>query len=284
MKNISRIIIGACLLTISVISIYFTGISSLLMSLAYAASMFVGIHFLKKISEFTISLCVKEAISIKRLGGRILFVSDKYKGKFTSIDGTLDFFTKLFLMHFLLFLFLFKVAGTFEMSFKFVVALIGSIILSLIVSPISIVYWIIYNTKIRILDVRSALIDRPGKLLRIFYRVVFGFGNLIAILYIIMDAIRYTNDIVAGTALAAILIAFVFGSVGLGGFIASILIFFLERNKIDKALEDFEKTMSEYSTKPEEAIQILKEIIGIQEAISETEGNQESASQSQTEN
>ena len=170
------------------------------------------------------------------------------------------------------------------MSLKFALALIGSIILSLIVSPISIVYWIIYNTKIRILDVRSALVDRPGKLLRIFYKVVFGFGNLIAILYIIMDAIRYTNDIVAGTALAAILIAFVFGSVGLGGFIASILIFFLERNKIDKALEDFEKTMREYSTKPEEAIQILKEIIGIQEAISETEGNQESASQSQTEN
>jgi len=109
MKNISKIM-GACLLAVSVISIYFTGISSLLMSLAYAASMFVGIHFLKKISEFITSLCIKETTSIRKLGGKILFVSDKYKGKFTSINGTLDFYTKLFLMHFLLFLLLFKAA------------------------------------------------------------------------------------------------------------------------------------------------------------------------------
>jgi len=252
------------IIALSIVAIYFVGLPAIVAAAAFAIAQIIGIFLLKnKITDNLIKVIKQEAMGIKKAGGIILITTKKFRRDFDSFVGSLDLFTKMLWTHFAIVLVIFRYLSSegSQVIQNLIVAIVVSVIIAIILAPFTLPYWLIYSTRVRILNPKDALIERVGKTLRMVYKSLFGFGNLTALLVLFIQVIRAAEDL--STALQAYLwlLALVFGSVSLGSLISTLVLYAARKEEISSMLDSFEESVKEYAASTEEALELLKSMV-----------------------
>jgi len=257
-------IVKGGIIALSLAAIYFVGLPAIVAAAAFAIAQIIGIFLLKnKITDNLIKVIKQEAMGIKKAGGIILITTKKFRKDFDSFVGSLDLFTKMLWTHFAIVLVIFRYLSSegSQVLQNLIVAIVVSVIIAMILAPFTLPYWLIYSTRVRILNPKDALIERVGKTLRMIYKSLFGFGNLTALLVLFIQVIRAAEDL--STALQAYLwlLALVFGSVSLGSLISTLVLYATRKEEINSMLDSFEESVKEYAASTEEALELLKSMV-----------------------
>ncbi len=148
------------------------------------------------------------------------------------------------------------------------ILLIGflAVIVGTIFSPLAVPYWVINSSRVRIIDKKNGTIYLPGTILRSLFRGILGVGNIAVIAYFIRESINYTGNFTDGIFLAFIALSLVFGSVGLAGIMASILLLYKSSDMLNDVLSDFEDTYRSVAINAEEFLEMYKEYLPKEEA------------------
>ena len=259
---------------------FITNFLSLILALPFIISIFLGVRlFTIRIGGLLTKFSLNELIMLKKIGNKILKLSDDYYKKFEKIEGAMSLFPKVFLLNFLAVLFLTKTLGPAVLPdqpgqaiFSLLLAIIVSIFSSVIITPLSIGLYALDSTQVRILDLRSGVLDKPGKTIRALFRGIFGYGNLIVLFYVFMDALKLAkNDVMAALRLVGLSIALVYGTLALP--IMLILIYIAHRGStiINTLVESFNTTAINYTESSEEALRYLRTIVGVEKIEEEIE-------------
>ncbi|MHA1616682.1 MAG: hypothetical protein ACTSX9_05185 [Candidatus Njordarchaeales archaeon] len=283
-KTIGWIIIYALLGAVSVAKY---PLASPILMIGFSIAMLLGFRFLwDRVGRLVTDWVVREVVVLRKIGYKVVGLSETHAKKVKSLSDAVELSRVIILMNFIAVLLITKFLGTsgeeaFATTQQLIIALVLAVVVSLVVSPIGISIYIVENSRYRILDAKKALIEYPGKSLRRILRGIFGYGNLIVLLWVFLDSLKTANwDIFSGTVLFLQLVLFVLGTISIGSLIASLVSVKFWSDRIEKIIENLDTELDRHSVSSEEAINILKEILGI---IPETSQQEQTSQEEKTE-
>ncbi len=270
LKDLAKLIL---ILLSGVATIPLTVSLSLILAIPFIFFIYIGIILLgKKISSILINSTLNEIKLFRKIGRNAIRLKDDYLKEPTGIRGVLLLFNKLFLVNFIAVALITKYLGPTVMpetlggSLKaFLISTIISVFFATIISPIGIGLYVLDNTPIRIFNPTEGLIEKPGWFVRKVYRAIFGYGNLVVLIYLLMDSINYAQgNIGAGIITFIVFVALVYGSISLASLITSTLIIKIKPKIISEILMDFTENASREAIGRDETIEIFKQIMGLE--------------------
>lgn len=130
-----------------------------------------------------------------------------------------------------------------------------AIIAGMFLSPLIIPYWVINNSRIRIIDLKYGVIHQPGGSLKFLYNLL-GVGNLAVFVYFTITAISLVG-LIDGLILTLQAFLHIGVIVGVAGLIASLLLH-TKSEVLKKTLNHYENLYEKVALKDEGFLNLLK--------------------------
>ncbi|MEX2689591.1 MAG: hypothetical protein Q6351_004635 [Candidatus Njordarchaeum guaymaensis] len=260
-----------------------TGGLSIILAIPFTFFIYIGVSlFGKKISSILINPTLNEIRVFKKMGRKTIRLKDDYLREPKGIKGALLIFSKIFLINFIAVALITKYLGPTgipesvgEALHAFLLSTILSVFFAAIVSPIGIGLYVLDNSPIRIFNPSEGLIEKPGWLVRKVYKALFGYGNLIVLVYLLIDSINYAQGQVgAGLTVFFVFIALVYGSISLSAIVSAILIIKFNPKVLASLLSEFTEMASKETISPDETVELFKKVMGLE--VHEEESREES--------
>lgn len=254
---------------------------SAILGIIYGIVMLISIvKFGAKIGDFLLKKDFESFLLSRKLGRSVsVLLSENYRSLHKGFSGYIrvamsitwvSFGISLLVLRFALPQIVSFVGTQREVGAVLVLAVIVVGIFSALLAPLSIPYWVIASSRVRILNKKKIVLDFPGSLLRKIFRM-FGAGNVVVLAYFLYSAVEVADDVVVGIIVGLQIAVFLYGALGLGGIIASVIIGLKYPNIFNDALINFEEKYKEVSISGDEFIGVLKEAVKLAEKV-EAEG------------
>ena len=254
---------------------------SAILGIIYGIVMLISIvKFGAKIGDFLLKKDFESFLLSRKLGRSVsVLLSENYRSLHKGFSGYIrvamsitwvSFGISLLVLRFALPQIVSFVGTQREVGAVLVLAVIVVGIFSALLAPLSIPYWVITSSRVRILNKKKIVLDFPGSLLRKIFRM-FGAGNVVVLAYFLYSAVEVADDVVVGIIVGLQIAVFLYGALGLGGIIASVIIGLKYPNIFNDALINFEEKYKEVSISGDEFIGVLKEAVKLAEKV-EAEG------------
>lgn len=253
---------------------FVTRFVSIILAIPFIFFMYIGIRILgRRLGKIICDSAINELIMYSKLGRKPIRLSDEFNRRLKGEDGTLRLFKKLFLMNFIAVLLISKYLGPAAIPeqvgsalISFLIATVIGVFASTIISPLTTGLYVIDNSQIRMFNLKEGLIEKPGILIRRIFRALFGYGNLIVLIYVLLDSIELANgDIAGGLVIFTMLVALVYGAIALAAMVASAILAYRDSGVFNNLLEEFTSKAAEKSISIDEAITFFKELFGVTE-------------------
>ena len=149
------------------------------------------------------------------------------------------------------------------------IILIGFIatIIGAVLSPVSVPYWVINSSRVRIINRKNGIISLPGSFVRSIFKSLFGAGNIAVVFYFIYSTIDVVNDFALGINIAFIIMLLVFGAVGLGALIASVLMLYKGKDMLNNVLYKYEEKYEKVAISGDELVGMVQEFVRAEEKV-----------------
>lgn len=267
-KELLRDIRFITLVIIAIISIALLPVLVGAFGLLFFLMMFLSIMFISPIlNKFLLKFAINEVYTEIKMGSKVFALPDKYEKHFGAGEGIFKLLKEVILINFLAVLLVSKFMGVGEKAGEgaligYLIAFLIATFTTLVITPISVSLYIVEGTKFRILDLKSITIDYPAYFYRRFFRSVFGFGNLIVVLWIFLDSLAANNwDIVSGLTTFILLILLVLGSLIIGAILSVFLIWKEKPDSVMMLMDEFNSQLEIKSLSAKDALDILKEAL-----------------------
>ncbi len=289
-----KVDIFAILFVISVIgAVILTGIPTAVLGIIYGVIMMISIiNFGAKIGNTLLTKDFESFLIYKKLGRHAsILLNEEYRILHKGFSGyvrvassitLVSFGISLLILRFVLPQITLFVGSEQKIEAILVLAIVAVGILSALLAPLSIPYWAINSSRIRILNKKKMLLDYPGSLLRKVFSMI-GAGNIVVFAYFLYSAMSAANDIVAGLVVGLQIAIFLYGAIGLGALIASIIIGLRFSSIFNDVLIKFEEKYEKVSISKNEFIEILSSAIEREEIPSEEAEEVSEMEEAQTE-
>lgn len=251
------------------VSIYVTQLLTLVLFASFVFFMYIGIRALgNKIGGIITDTALNETKMLQKIGVKLLSLSPKFKYEFRGINGAIRLFKKIFLLNFITVLLITRYLGpavspeSVGASWTgFLLAIIISVFASIIISPFSVGLYVIENSSIRLFNTKDGLIEKPGKYVRLVFKAIFGYGNLIVLVYLLLDSIHIANNnLGAGIGIFVALVLLVYGAIALSALVSSVLLSVQKGNIINDLLDKFVDTCKKDAIPLDEASNLFKQL------------------------
>lgn len=249
-----------------------TGGLTIILAIPFIFFIYVGVSLLgKKISHILINSTLNEIKIFKKMGRQTIKLRDDYYRKPEGVRGLLSIFSNIFSINFIAVALVTKYLGPAgipqsvgEALNAFLLSTILSVFFAAIVSPVGIGLYILDNSPIRIFNPGEGLIEKPGWFVRKVYKAIFGYGNLIVLIYLLIDAINYAQgDVGAGFIIFLVFIALVYGSISLSTLVASLILIKFNPRVLKNLLDEFTILASKESISLDETLKLFREMMGM---------------------
>ncbi len=250
-----------------------TGGLSLILAIPFVFFIYLGVSLLsKRFSSLLINPTLNEIHMFKKIGRVAIKLKDDYLREPKGINGVLLLFSKLFLINFIAVALITKYLGPTGIPKSvgdalnaFLISTIISVFIAALVSPIGIGLYVLDNSPIRIFNPREGLVEKPGWLVRKIYKALFGYGNLIVLVYLLIDAINYAQgNVGVGVVVFLIFVSLVYGAISLSALISALLIVKFNSKALADLLDVFTENASKDVISREETLDLFKEMLGLE--------------------
>ena len=254
----------AIVIMLIALDIYF-----LLFGLLYYLTILIAINVA---SKFVVTPLLKFAISESASKSKskylLVAIPKKFQKHFEKGEGLLFLNRIILQFNFLALLLIVRYFGlVFEANFGiisgFIVAMILSSIASLIVSPLAMVIFVLEGSIYREFNPDRITLDFPAGLFRRILKSAFGYGNLVALVWLILDLMQQTSDIVYALVLFVLIVLMAVASISFGSLLALITDKRLKPEAITSHIERFDEELKPYSTNYEDWLENLKTLFEI---------------------
>ncbi len=269
-RSFSRVLELVLYFFLGAISIIILPVLSISFILGFIGAMLIGLRFLgPRFWRTIIKWIVNEILMLKKVGYKILEIATIPVREDIRIIDAVEVSRSLILINFITVLLITKALGVSgaESSVviqQLIIALIITIIASIIVSPIGVGLYIVESSRYRILDPQKALLDYPGKLLRRILKAVFGYGNLIVLIWILLDSMKMAEwNISQGISIFLTLVLVILGAITLSSLIVLIIYIKLWKTSLVDIVKELNNLLENQAVSPEDALNVLKNMMGL---------------------
>ncbi len=262
------------LVVIIIIGTILTGGLSALLAIPFLLFMFLGIRILgDRFGRFFLTFAINETMAMAKIGNKVLSLSQKYEKQYNSLGSVIDFTSKLILINFIATLLIAKILGV-GTSLKnvgatlqhFLIAVVLSMFITMLISPLGLSMYVIEGSKYRLLDIKKGILDYPGILLRRIFRGLFGFGNFIVLIWVLLDSMSVAGwDIGFGIQIFLMLVFLILGALTLSALVVSLALWKFSSDKVNNLISAFQTNLEKAVISADEALSIFKEMLGVKE-------------------
>ena len=250
-----------------------TGLIAMILAIPLIFFMYLGMKVLgRKMGSFISNIALNELTMLNKLGNKTLLLSEKFNRRIQKEKGALRIFTKIFILNFIAILLITKFLSPVVISDSikgalsaFLLAIIVSVFISFIISPLSVGLYVLDNSPIRLFNTKEGLIEKPGKMIRMVFRGIFGYGNLIVLIYLLLDSITAAQTAQQGIVIFTFLILLVYGSLALSALIVALIISFKDSDLVNSVLDELHIRAADKATTFDEAVESFKALFEVKE-------------------
>ncbi|MGQ4891420.1 MAG: hypothetical protein ACP6IP_02925 [Candidatus Njordarchaeia archaeon] len=260
---------------------------SILVGLLFFISMLIGTKLIFPfMNKILMGFYLNEIIASSKFGSKLVSLPDEFERKVSSIDGQVSIIKDITLLNFLALLLITKyitslgISGVNLYSVNFLIGLAISILATMFITPISFTLFTIESLKYRVFNEKKAILDYPAYMYRRLFKGIFGFGNLLVLIWIFIDAIKLSQLLNINPVIDFLVIIFIsIGSILIGAtFLATVSINSISKS-VDAAIDSISEKIAKYSITSEEFLEIMENMLKkpkeyMEEVMMETEGEE----------
>ncbi len=210
-----------------VLSAYFLNASFILFGILYFLVIVLAINFIApRLGGFLVNIGASEVKGKGKMNVEIIELPERFEKHFKRSSGFVFLFQLLISFNFLALLLIIKYFGLVGSSIReiitsFILAMVIAAISSFIITPIAVSIYILEGSRFREFNPKNMVMDYPAYFYRRIIKSIFGYGNLVVLLWLLVDLLQVTNfDIVSTLKAYFLILLLAFSSVSFGALIA----------------------------------------------------------------
>ncbi len=210
-----------------VLSVYLLNVSFILFGTLYFLVIVLAINFIApKLGGFLVNIGVSEVKGKGKMHVEIVELPNQYEKHFGKISGFVFLFQLLILFNFLALLLIIKYFGLVGSSIRevitgFIMAMVIAAIASFLITPIALSIYVLEGSKFREFNPKNMTMDYPAYFFRRIIKGIFGYGNLIVLLWLLLDMLQVTNfNVILALKTYFMILLLAFSSVSFGALTA----------------------------------------------------------------
>ena len=271
------------------LSLYLLGLIGLLFGLLYFLVILLAINFISPtFTKFLMGVIISELKNKSRLGVEIIGLPEKFEKTFEKSEGFFLILTFFIQYNFLALLLIIRVFGLVgsnlrEIYISFIIAMIIAALTAFIIVPIAISVYALEGGRFREYSSKKLTMDYPAYYYRRIIKSIFGYGNLVVLLWLLLDLLQITGfNIAYSLYLYFLILLLAFSSVSFGSFLALLFNRYMNSKVIPNIMQSLNSQLEPLSTPHDKWLEDLRNILTIEEtqALKEVE---EPAPQGETE-
>ena len=240
-----------------------------LVGILFFISMLIGTKIIfSSINKILMGFYMNEIVTSSKFGSKLIRLPDEYERKASSVDGQVAIIKEITLLNFLALLLITKyitnlgISGVNLYSLNFLIGLGISIIATMFITPISFTLFTLESLKFRVFNEKKVTLDYPAYMYRRLFRGIFGFGNLLVLIWIFQDAIKLSKLINLNPMLDFLMIIFLsLGSILLGSTLLATVSKETISRSVDAVIDTITQKIEKYSTSSDQFLEIINEML-----------------------
>ncbi len=232
-----------------IIALFLANLIALLLDILYFFIIFLAIALAspKMTHRIFLRFAVSEIIGKQRIGLKHILLPTEYEKDFSKGEGFSALLKMVIFFNFFALLLIIRYFGLQGANLKeifgtLILASVLAALISFFITPMAVAIYVLEGTRVREFDEKNFKVEYPAYFYRRLIRSIFGYSNLIVLVWLFVDLLKITNLNIALSVIGVVDVVIVtFGSISLGAILALITVRLTKSDVVRQQIDLFDE-------------------------------------------